>query len=87
MRRRAIDPAARLEDAQLEQLPRIVPLVDRVADVQPLVALQADEIGPEGGRRGRGQRRLADAGFPFEEQRTPSRSARKSDTASPRSLT
>ena len=39
-------PAA-FEDAQLEQLPRVVPLVDGVADVEPLVALQADQIGVE----------------------------------------
>jgi hypothetical protein len=37
--------------------------------VQPLVALQADQVGIDGGGHGRCQRRLADARLAFEEQR------------------
>ena len=59
----------RVENAQFEQLARVVPLVQRVADVEPFVALQANQIGAErGGHRG-GQRGLADAGLALEEQR------------------
>ena len=63
--------AGGFEDAQLEQLPRVVPLVDRVRDVEPLVALQPDQIGVERPRRRRGERRLADAGLALEKQRPP----------------
>src|SRR5262249_9468346 len=59
----------RIEDAELEQLPRIVPFVQRVTDVEPLVALQADQIGPERRSQRPGERRLPDAGLSFEEQR------------------
>ena len=74
----AVEAAGGLEDAQLEELPRVVPLVDRVRDVQPFVALQTDEVGAERGRdRGR-QRGLADARFAFEEQR-PSQPEREEE--------
>jgi len=64
-----IDRAAGFPYPQLENLPRIVPLVDRVRDVEPFIALEPDQIGVE--RRGDGgrQRGLADAGFTFEEER------------------
>jgi hypothetical protein len=66
----AIERVRGVENAELEQLPRIVPLVERVPDVKAFVALQANEIGVQR-RRGRcRQRRLADAGFAFEKQRT-----------------
>jgi hypothetical protein len=54
----------------LDHLPRVVPFVDRRSDVQPLVALQADQRAAE--RRGQhlGDFGLADAGFALEEQRT-----------------
>ena len=42
-----------------------------MGDIEPLVALQADQVGLEGlGYRG-GQRRLAHARLPLQEQRTP----------------
>ena len=65
----AIERVGGVENAQLEQLSRVVPLVQRVADVEPLVALQANEIGVERGRHRAGQRGLADAGLALEEQR------------------
>jgi hypothetical protein len=68
---RPIERPAGFEQPQLEQLARIVPLVDGVRNVEPLVALQPDQIGAERGRGGGRQRRLADARFTLEEQRTP----------------
>ena len=69
MRLVAAQLAGRVEDAQLEQLARVVPLVDGVADVEAFVALQANQVGVErGGNRCR-QRGLADAGLALEEQR------------------
>ena len=65
----AIDAAGGVEDAQFEDLPRVVPFVDRVADIQAFVALQANQVGIECGGRGRGERRLANPGFALEEQR------------------
>ena len=65
----AIERAGRVEDAQLEQLARVVPLVDGVADVEPFVALQANQVGVERGGDGGGQRGLADAGLALEKQR------------------
>jgi hypothetical protein len=66
----AIQRSRGLEHAQLHELPCVVPLVDRVRDVEALVALQPDEVGVE--RRGQRARecRLADAGFALEEERT-----------------
>ena len=58
-----------LEDAQLDELPRVVPLVHGVRDVEPFVALQPDEIGLERSRDRARQRGLADAGLALEEQR------------------
>ena len=68
---RAVDRAGGLEDAQLEELPRVVPLVHGVRDVETLIALESDEIGTERRGNGAGERGLADAGFALEEQRTP----------------
>jgi hypothetical protein len=55
--------------AQLQQLARIVPVVQRVVDVDALVALQPDER--RAGRRGEclGELGLPDAGLAFEQQR------------------
>ena len=65
----SIERVGRVEDPQLEQLTRVVPLVERVPDVEALVALKADQVGVErGGHRG-GQRGLADARLALEEQR------------------
>src|SRR5581483_1472890 len=52
-----------------EQLARVVPLVVRLAGVDALVALQPEQRGAEGARQRLGRLRLADAGFPFEQQR------------------
>ena len=70
--------AARLEQPDLEHLARVVPLVDRRVDVEALVALEADQPGPE--RRGEhlGELRLADAGLTLEQQR-PSELEREED--------
>ena len=44
---RALDLAAvlvgRLGEADLDHLPRVIPLIDRRGDVEPLVALQPDQ--------------------------------------------
>ena len=59
----------RLGEADREQLARVVPLVERLGSVDPLVALQADQRGVEHLRqrlRGLG---LADAGLALEQQR------------------
>jgi hypothetical protein len=63
--------AASLEQPNLEHLARVVPLVDRGVDVEALVALEADEPRPEGGREDLRELRLADAGLALEEQRPP----------------
>jgi hypothetical protein len=57
------------EQSNLEDLPRVVPLVDGVADVEALVALQADQLGVERGREDFRHFGLADPGLAFEEQR------------------
>ena len=58
-----------LEQPNLENLPRVVPLVDGVADVEAFVTLQPNQLGIE--RRGEhlGHFRLPDAGLTFEEER------------------
>jgi len=60
-----------LEDAELEELARVVPLVERVAHLEPFVALEPDQIGVEDTGDGGCEGGLAHAGFAFEEQRTP----------------
>ena len=60
---------ASLGRAQREQLSRVVPVVDRVVQVDALVALQADQARA-GGRGERARHlRLADAGLALEQQR------------------
>ena len=60
---------ARLGEPDAEQLARIVPLVERLGRVDPLVALQPDQRHVE--RRGQRHRRrgLADPRLPLEQQR------------------
>jgi hypothetical protein len=58
-----------IEDPELQQLTGIIPLVERMADVQAFVTLQTDQIGVERRRRGGSERRLADAGFALQKQR------------------
>ena len=76
---------ALLRGADVQQLARVVPLVDRVRDVEPFVALQPDQPGAGGrGQRFRGLG-LADAGLALEQSGFSSASARKSAVESPRS--
>jgi hypothetical protein len=58
-----------IEDPQLQQLARVVPFINGVADVEAFVALQADQVGIERRSRGGGERRLPDASFALEKQR------------------
>ena len=69
----AIDGVGGLQQPHLEQLAGVVPLVDRVVDVQPFVALEADQLGAQRRRQRPGDRGLADAGFALEEQRPAQR--------------
>ena len=62
-----VDPA--LGRPQREQLPRVVPVVHRVVQVDPLVALQADQARAGGGRQRSRHLGLADAGLALEQQR------------------
>ena len=62
--------AGRFTQPDFEQLAGVVPLVDRMPDVEALVALEPHEPRSEGrGQRG-GDARLANTGFPFEQDRT-----------------
>jgi hypothetical protein len=54
--------------AQFEQLGKVVPLVERLVAVQPLVALQAEERQAKRLRQGSRELRLADAGLALEEK-------------------
>src|SRR5207302_1846292 len=65
----AVDLATGLQQADLEHLAGIVPLVDRGVDVQPLVALEANQTRAEGRGEDLCQFRLADAGLALEQQR------------------
>ena len=70
-RARAIELMAGLEQPDLEQLARIVPLVERLRDVEPFVTLKADQLGAERRRQRLGDLGLADAGLAFEKQGPP----------------
>ena len=63
------DVAAGLAQPDLEHLARVVPLVDRVRDVEALVALEPDEPAAEARGEDLGQLRLADPRLTLEEQR------------------
>ena len=52
-----------------EELALIVPLVERGVLVEPLVALQADQLGAVHGGERLGDLGLADAGLAFQQQR------------------
>ncbi len=67
--RSRVEGVAHVEDAQLEQLARVVPLVEGVSDVEAFIALEANQIGAERRGGGGGERGLADAGFALEKQR------------------
>ena len=64
-----VELAGGFEDAQLDELSCVVPLIHRVRDVEAFVALQPDEIGLERCRDRGCQRGLADARLSFEKQR------------------
>ena len=53
----------------LDHLPRVIPFVRGLRDVEALVALQADELAPERVRHHLADLGLAHAGLAFEEQR------------------
>ena len=57
-----------LGGADAQQLARIVPFVQGLGSVDPLVALQPDEGRVERGRQGLRRLGLADTGFTFEQQ-------------------
>ncbi len=60
--------ATRLEQADLEHLARVVPLVHRGVDVETLVALEADQPRPERRREDLGELGLADTGLALQEE-------------------
>jgi hypothetical protein len=55
----------------LEELPRVVPLVDRLVDVEPLVALEPDQPGVERSRQDLRDLGLAHPRLTLEKQRPP----------------
>ena len=59
--------ARRLDEADFQHLPRVVPLIQRVGDINALVALEADEARVQQVRENLGDLRLADARFAFEQ--------------------
>ena len=59
-----------LEHLHVEQLFTVLPLVQRLRLIQPLVTLQANELPPGGVCQHLRQLRFADSGRPFNEQRT-----------------
>ena len=67
-RARSIERVRRVENAQLEQLAGVVPLVHGVAHVEAFIALESNQIGVERGGDRRSQRGFAHAGLAFEEQ-------------------
>ena len=60
---------ARVGEPDAEQLARVVPLVERLGGVDPLVALQPDQRRVEHGRERPGRLGLADARLALEQQR------------------
>ena len=69
VRGRVLGLAARLQQPDLEHLARVVPLVDGRVDVQPLVALEPDQLRAERRREDLGELGLADPGLALEQQR------------------
>jgi hypothetical protein len=54
-----------------EQLPLVIPFIERGRLIQPLIALQADQFGRMHRRQRLRHLGLADARFAFQQQRTP----------------
>jgi hypothetical protein len=65
----SVDLARGLLHADFDHLGGVVPLIDRRGNVQPLVALQADELAAERFGQHLGDLGLADTGLALEEQR------------------
>ena len=58
-----------LEDLGVEELLGVLPLVERLGLVEPLVALEADQLVVERAGEHLGELGLADAGRPFDQDR------------------
>jgi hypothetical protein len=58
-----------LASAQMQELARVVPVVESVVEVDALVALKPDQVGAGGPRERLSDLGLADAGLTFEQQR------------------
>ena len=67
---------ARLQRARVQELARVVPLVQRLRRVDALVALQPDQLRAEDAGERLPDLRLADAGLALEQERPPHRDAR-----------
>ncbi len=63
--------AAVAEALQVQQLAGVVPLIQRLARVDALIALQAHQLSTAGGGQRLGELGLADAGLALQEQRPP----------------
>ena len=66
--RLAVDGSPGFHQADFQHLPRVVPFVDRVVDVQTFIALQPNQFGVQAAGQRPGNFRLADAGFSFYEK-------------------
>ena len=64
-----VGSAAGFAQADLEQLAAVVPLVDRLPQVQPLIALQTQKRAAQRAGAGGGDSGFADPGFAFEQDR------------------
>ena len=61
--------ACGLSQLDAQELFRVVPLIERVGGVQPLVTLKTNEVGLEHGGQHLAQLRLADTGLALQEER------------------
>src|SRR5215211_9351276 len=68
---RVVFRSERLGRSDVEELPRVVPLVDGLVDVYALVALEAYEGRIEDAGEDLGDLRLADPGLALEKERLP----------------
>ncbi len=65
---RAVAFAGGLQEAHLQHLAGVVPFIDSGGQVQPLVALEADEAAAQATGQGAGHLRLADARLSLQEE-------------------
>ena len=70
---RVDDSPVDLGGAEVEQLAGVVPVVDRLGDVDALVALEADQLAAGHAGERLGEFGLADAGLALEQQRPAQR--------------